>query len=296
MSLPEMPELDGVRHSHVPVNGFRMHVAEAGAADGPAVVLLHGWPQCWWIWRHLMPVLAGAGYRVLAPDLRGHGWSETPGGGYEKAQFAADLVALLDALKLDRVSLVGHDWGAMAGFMAAVDHPSRFDRYVALGIVPPFPSRSPAAALHVWRVYYQFVLASPFSGLLVDNLGLVGKVFVPEGSARDAAFTEYDLSLYQSLLSGPLRRDVSKMVYRSWLAREFGVVASGHYAKKGLSVPTRIVVGEHDPVCKEALIRGAEKYSDDVAWEVLPDVGHFVPEEAPQETADRVLGFFGPAA
>jgi pimeloyl-ACP methyl ester carboxylesterase len=296
MSLPEIPELDGVRHSFVPVNGFRMHVAEAGASDGPVVVCLHGWPQSWWIWRHLMPVLAGAGYRVIAPDLRGHGWSETPAGGYEKSQFAADVVALLDALGLERVSLVGHDWGAMAGFMIAVDHPSRVDRYVALGIVPPFPSRSPVALLHVWRIYYQFILASPFSPFLVDRMGMLGKVFLPKGATRDEAFSDFDLSLYQSLLSGPLRRDVSRKVYASWLTREFPVVASGHYAKKGLSVPTRIVVGEHDPVCKAALIRGVEKYADDVAWEVLPGVGHFVPEEAPKETADRVLGFFGSAS
>src|SRR4051794_4053373 len=105
--LPELPQIDGVRHDFIRVNGFRMHVAEAGAHDGRPVVCLHGWPQAWWCWHKIMPTLAGAGFRVIAPDLRGHGWSETPGAGYEKAQFADDLIALMDALELDRVNLVG---------------------------------------------------------------------------------------------------------------------------------------------------------------------------------------------
>src|SRR5262249_41023430 len=123
LMLPPMPELQGARHAWVPVDGFKMHVAEVGPVDGPPIVALHGWPEAGWGWHKGMPPLADAGFRVIAPDLRGHGWSETPGRGYEKAQFAADVIALLDGLDLDRVDLMGHDWGAMAGFMAAIDHP-----------------------------------------------------------------------------------------------------------------------------------------------------------------------------
>src|SRR5947208_1339228 len=111
---PPMPELPGVSHSFHEVRGVRLHVAEAG--EGNPLVLLHGWPQSWWCWHKVIPALAESGFRVIAPDLRGYGWSEEVPGGYEKESFARDLVALLDELGLERVQLIGHDWGAMAGF------------------------------------------------------------------------------------------------------------------------------------------------------------------------------------
>ena len=104
------PSIPGVSHRDVGVDGVRLHVAEAG--DGPPMVLVHGWPQHWWCWRHLIPRPARS-YRVLAPDLRGLGWSDAPPGDHAKSSFAADLLALLDAEGLDRVRLIGHDWGQL---------------------------------------------------------------------------------------------------------------------------------------------------------------------------------------
>ncbi|MEA2480713.1 MAG: hypothetical protein QOJ07_2635, partial [Thermoleophilaceae bacterium] len=160
MPLPELPTLDGVRHSNITVNGVSIHLAEAGARDGDAIVMQHGWPQNWWCWHKLIPTFAGAGFRVICPDLRGHGWSGAPPGGYDKHQLAHDLIGVMDALGLERVKLVGHDWGAMAGFLACIESPDRFERFLALGIVPPFPSTNPRAPLHFWRFYYQFLIAS----------------------------------------------------------------------------------------------------------------------------------------
>src|SRR5215510_124422 len=108
------PEIEGVRHSYVDVPGVKLHVAEAG--EGPPVLMLHGWPQHWWIWRKVIPDLA-RDHRVIAPDLRGFGWSEAPSGRYELQGFADDALALLDALDLDQVNLIGHDWGGYAGFL-----------------------------------------------------------------------------------------------------------------------------------------------------------------------------------
>lgn len=291
--LPDLPQLDGVRHSYVKVNGFKMHVAEAGAHDGRPVVCLHGWPQSWWCWRKIIPTLAGAGYRVICPDLRGHGWSETPGRGYEKAQFADDLIALLDVLSLERVNLIAHDWGASAGFMAAVDHPHRFERYLALGIVPPFPSRSPAAPLQIWRLYYQLLISAPWSARLLSRPELYSEKVLPSGALRKDAFDEADLALAGALMGNPLRARVSQMVYRSWLAHDMWQVGRGRWSSKGLSVPTRLVIGAGDPVAVRAFIDGFERYADDMTLELLEGVGHFVPEEAPAETSERALAFFG---
>src|SRR3954462_2715481 len=111
-AFDDLPPCDGVSHAAVDVGGLRLHYAEAGG--GEPLVLLHGWPQHWWEWRHVIAPLAER-YRVICPDIRGLGWSEGRGIGarmddYSLRALTADLVGLLDALGLDRVRLVGHDW------------------------------------------------------------------------------------------------------------------------------------------------------------------------------------------
>ena len=161
-SSAPMPHLDGVRHRDVIVNGFRMHVAETG--EGPPVLLVHGWPQHWYAWRKVIPLLSSE-RRVLCPDLRGFGWSEAPPGRYDKQRLADDLAALLDALELESVDLVAHDWGAWAGFLLALDHPRRIRRYLALNMYPPVaPPPSPRVALALARLWYQAALAAPGLG------------------------------------------------------------------------------------------------------------------------------------
>src|SRR6185312_8599058 len=131
MKIDELPGVQGVSHRLVDVGDVSLHVAEAGA--GEPLVLLHGWPQHWWCWRLLIPPLARS-YRVIAPDLRGFGWSDAPAGDYAKATLAADIRALLDVEGLDRVSMIGHDWGGWAAFLLALESPERIARLLALEI------------------------------------------------------------------------------------------------------------------------------------------------------------------
>src|SRR3954454_18390247 len=95
------PDLPGVEHHGVDARGLTFHAAVAGAAGAPPARLLHGWPQNWWEWREVMPRLAEAGYRVIAPDLRGLGWSDAPATGYEKEELASDVLAIIDALGVE---------------------------------------------------------------------------------------------------------------------------------------------------------------------------------------------------
>jgi pimeloyl-ACP methyl ester carboxylesterase len=121
--MREPPELPGVQHKYVDAGGLRTHVALAGPGDAPPVLLVHGWPQNWWTWRHVIPTLAER-FRVIAPDLRGHGWSEAPASGYEKEQLASDMLAVLDALALERATWIGHDWGDGLAFWRPCARPS----------------------------------------------------------------------------------------------------------------------------------------------------------------------------
>ena len=125
------PSLEGVDHAYVRSRGVRTHVALAGPARAPVVMLVHGWPQNWWTWRRVIPELA-TDYRVVAPDLRGHGWTEAPRSGYRKEDLAAELVGVLDALGIERVAWVGHDWGGWIGLIAALRFPERFERMLSL--------------------------------------------------------------------------------------------------------------------------------------------------------------------
>src|SRR3954464_11803868 len=145
MRLEDLPAVPGVEHRFVEADGVRLHVAEAG--DGPPLLLVHGWPQHWWSWRKVIPRLAER-YRVLAVDLRGHGWSEAPPGDYAKATFAADLLALLDAEGIERTKILAHAGGGYGGFLLAMDPPERVERMVVLDAPPPVqPPLSPRLLL-----------------------------------------------------------------------------------------------------------------------------------------------------
>jgi pimeloyl-ACP methyl ester carboxylesterase len=146
-----------------------MHLAEAG--EGRPIVMLHGWPQHWYLWRRVVPRLAPQ-TRVLCPDLREFGWTEVPGRGYDRETMDRDVLALLDELELDRVDLVGHDWGGWIGFLLALRWPERIGRSVALTIAPPWPSGDRRGVLEAWRIAYQIPLALPQLGRRAVEHGL----------------------------------------------------------------------------------------------------------------------------
>jgi pimeloyl-ACP methyl ester carboxylesterase len=139
-----MPSVPGVEHRQLETGRLRVHIAEAGS--GPPLLLLHGWPQHWFAWRKLIPLLADS-RRLICPDLRGFGWTDAPDGGYRTADLAADAVALLDALELDRVDLIGHGEGGRVGFELCLSQPSRVGRLVTLGAMHPYPSRPPVTGI-----------------------------------------------------------------------------------------------------------------------------------------------------
>jgi pimeloyl-ACP methyl ester carboxylesterase len=134
-----------IHHRRVPVNGVTVHVAEAG--KGAPIVLLHGVPELWYSWRHQIPALAEAGYRVLAPDLRGCGGSDAPGevASDSMVHLIGDVVGLLDAVGVRSAVLAGHDWGAQVAWQCAKAHPDRVSVVAALSVpYTPRPAQPPS--------------------------------------------------------------------------------------------------------------------------------------------------------
>jgi pimeloyl-ACP methyl ester carboxylesterase len=283
----DLPALDGVTHRTVSARGLDFHVAEAGAGAGAPVVLVHGWPQHWWAWRRVVPLLAPQA-RLLMPDLRGFGWSEAPPDGYEKRTMAADLLAVLDELGLERVRLVGHDWGAWIGFLACLDAPERFEAFLALSSPPPIGRPSPRQLAEVWRFAYQLVLAAPAVGeRLVGSEQFIQRLMLA-GTADRSIWTQDDLHIFSGVLAEPARARASVSLYRTFLLHEVARVPSGH-----LRVPTRILTGERDHAIPPVLLEGAEGYGDDVTADAIPGCGHFVPEERSELVAERARALFG---
>jgi pimeloyl-ACP methyl ester carboxylesterase len=285
-----MPQVPGVSHRQVEARGVRFHVAEAGSGD--PVVLLHGWPQHWYCWRKLAPLLA-ADRHVFCPDLRGFGWSEVTGGRYDKQTFADDVLALLDALELERVDLVAHDWGAWAGFLLCLDHPERVAHYVALNIYGPWPPPpSLRGLLGIWRLWYQVAIATPgFGPALVRRTDFVKRV-ITAGAVHPDAWTEQDLEAFASVLREPARARASTLLYRTFLTLELRPWLAGRNRGRRLTVPTLMLHGTHDLAIDHRRLGGWEEWADDMAVELRDDSGHFIAEEIPELVAARARALF----
>jgi pimeloyl-ACP methyl ester carboxylesterase len=274
----DLPSVAGVRHRRVDVGGISLHVAEAGS--GPPLLLLHGWPQHWWCWRRVLPELATT-YRVLAPDLRGWGWSAAPPGDYAKSTLAKDVLALMDAEGIERARIIGHDWGAYVGFLLALDHPERVEQLVALDIAPPWPGRLRPRRLVVPMLgSYQALLAAPLVGerALTSGVGLV-RTLIRLGSGPGASWTDRELNAYADVLRQPARARASSACYRTFLGRELPAVLRGPNRSASLAVESLLILGGASPM-HWAL---DPEPSRNLRVETIPRAGHFLPEEAPDE-------------
>lgn len=275
--MADLPELSGVSHEFVDAGGLRMHVALAGPEDAPAVLLLHGWPQNWYAWRKVIPGLAGR-FRVIAPDLRGHGWSEAPAHGYSKEGLVSDVLALLDALGIESVTWVGHDWGGWTGFLAALRAPGRFERMLALTIPHLWGDPNPRQMAAV--LGYQVPIASPLVGGLVADSMVRRILQVGRGADR---LSETEVGIFASHIPA----HVTVSMYRTYLTRELLPIIRGRYAHSVLEVPTTMFTGARDLIT-HGIGSGPVSGQPQLSVEVLDGVAHWIPEQRPQEIIDWV--------
>lgn len=278
--------MPGVEHRHVDVRGVRMHVAQAGDPDAPVAVLLHGWPQHWFMWRHLIADLA-RDHRVLAPDLRGFGWSSAPGWGYDKPSLRDDVLAALDALGVDRFRLAGHDWGGWVGFLLCLAAPERVERYVALNIAHPWQRLGTGNLSSYWRQWYMWALATPGLGTrMARGLPDLPAPVLRRIGAR--GWTPEDAEVFLGRLREPERARATQLLYRSFVLLDLRRALRGGHGR--LTTPTLLLFGTDDQILREHHVRGAN--ADDLQVELVPGVGHFIVDEAPDLVAERTRAHF----
>lgn len=251
-----------------------MHVASAGPADGPVVVLLHGWPEHWWLWHAVIPALAADGRRVIAPDLRGFGWSQITPSGYDKEQFATDVLALLDALGVESCDLVGHDWGGWTAQLLSLRAPQRVRRLALLNI-PHVWQRPGRFARHAHRLAYQPLVGTPGLGPLVHRSPMLwwfmGRAGMPAAERAE----------FRAALREPGRAVAGSKVYRTFLTREAPANIRGRYDGQRLRVPTRVLFGLDDIAIHPSMLDGFADHADDVRITTVPGCGHFIVDEQP---------------
>jgi pimeloyl-ACP methyl ester carboxylesterase len=271
---PAMPELEGVEHSfHDLPTGVRVHLASAGPPDAPPVLALHGWPQHWWSWRHVIAELAGE-VRLLCPDLRGLGWSGPPADDdFRKQRMADDAIALLDALGLEQVRLTGHDWGAYAALLAAVTAPERFSSLVAMSVGHPWvPTK--VAARNGYLLAYQLPLATPFVGERVVRDGRYVRGMLRNGRRDGRRWTRDEEDAYVDVVREAAH--ASSKLYRDFLLHDARTVV-----RQRPTMPAKLLIGSREPF--RAFAAGFPGEVD-----IVDGAGHFLPEEAPQAVADRI--------
>jgi pimeloyl-ACP methyl ester carboxylesterase len=284
---PPLPEASGFDHVVVETPGLHTHVAAIG--EGDPVVLLHGFPQHWWQWHAVAPVIAARGYRVLCPDLRGAGWTVADDPRVGRETRLRDLVALFDALHIDSAHLVSHDMGVITAMQVTYDHPERVRTAVQLSVFPGFTTFSPKL-LPAFRHLPPFIWHRPGAELR----GIFSEEYVAQPMSQ--ATVEAHLA--------PMRRpDIDgavRTLTRGMILPEAMRMMRGAYRRRRLTVPTLVVFGRRDHPFTEELLGGIcrepERYAERVEFAYVDDAAHFITDDAPAAVAELALGWFERAA
>jgi pimeloyl-ACP methyl ester carboxylesterase len=308
-----------VSHRRIATNGVELHVAEAG--EGPLVVLCHGFPELWYSWRHQIPALAAAGYRVLAPDQRGYGDSDRPDevAAYDIVHLSDDLLGLLEGE--EQAVFVGHDWGAPVVWHLAQRVPQRVRAVAALSV--PFTPRTPVPPTQVWRhrygdrffyiLYFQDVGPAD-AELAADPETALRRIYwTNSGDAPPEAFkTNPKGSDYLDAMSEPPDGRLP-----GWLTEDDLAYYAQEFSRTGFTgalnwyrnfdrnwelteslagtrveVPAAYVVGERDSVLRMMRPEPMAEWVPGLREQmVLPGAGHWTQQERPSETNEVLLRF-----
>ena len=282
-------------HREVTANGARFHLAEHGPADGQLVLLLHGFPEFWWSWRHQLVALGEAGFRVVAPDLRGYGGSDKPPRGYDGYTLSSDVAGMIRALGAPDAHLVGHDWGGMLAWAVATLHPSTVRSLTVVDM--PHPLRLRDALLRdpgqikasSYIGFFQLPKA-PEARLLKDDAAYVEQLLHhwggpgfpdPETAARCRAAMQIPGVAHSSL------------EWYRWAIRSLTRPSGVRFLRlmgRGVQAPVLQLHGALDRCLLPSTAAGSGAYAHGgYTLQVLDGVGHFPHQEAPDLVSGLLL-------
>ena len=312
----------GVSERRVATNGIELNVAEAGDPDDPLVILVHGFPESWYSWRHQIVPIAKAGYHVVAPDMRGYGKSDKPREikAYNQVEVVNDIVGLIPALGKEQAVVIGHDWGAPTAWSSALNHADKVRAVGGLSV--PFMPRSPVPPMAAMREMFK---GQFFYQLYFFDEGVAEAEFEKDIRAALRKFYvlaggEYDLQSLQP--KGPDDDMFTSIPYPEslpdWLSEEELDFYAGEFTRSGMrgplnyyrnhdltwkmtdGAPTEIqqpaffAAGANDGVIMmaAAALEAMPMFVKDLRSNtLLPGIGHWIQQEAPEETNRIILAF-----
>jgi pimeloyl-ACP methyl ester carboxylesterase len=313
-----------IRHSLIPLNGIEMHVAECG--EGPLVLMCHGWPELWYSWRHQLVALAGAGFRAVAPDMRGFGRSGAPDdvAAYSILHNVGDMVALTQALGEKRAVIVGHDWGAPVAWHAALMRPDIFTAVAGLSV--PHRRRGSSAPLETLKQAGK----SDYYWIYFQQPGVAEAEFErdPRAAIRRILYfgsgdtpREHKMSFYVDRQKGFLGPSIDPVALPPWLTEADVDVFATEYARTGfrgglnwyrnidrnwaltapwhsatIQQPALFIAGTRDAVITGSIgQRGLDELESvvpNLAKKILIDgAGHWIQQERPTEVNAALIEF-----
>lgn len=280
-----------IRHEFVRANGVRFHVAACG--DGERLALcLHGFPECWYSWRHQLPLLARLGYRAWAPDLRGYGESDRPSRreDYAIEVLMADVTGLIDASAARSTMLVAHDWGGIIAWYVAIRRLRPLDRLVIMNL--PHPGvmeramRTKRQLARSWYAFFFQLPRLPEALLRTRNYRAISDAF--RSMAIDKSrFPEDVLNVYRANAARPGALTAMLNYYRA-LIRGGGARRQQRLGYPVIETPTLMLWGEHDTALGKETTYGTDAFVRNLTLRYLPNVSHWVQQEAP-ETVNAML-------
>jgi epoxide hydrolase 4 len=293
VSTSDVPDPASVRgliqHRFADLPGVRLHVVEAGA--GPLVVLLHGFPEAWFAWQHQIPALVAAGYRVLAPDMRGYNLSDKPKGvdRYRIECLAGDVAALIRWAGAERATVVGHDWGANVAWHFAMRYPEMLECLAILNV--PHPSlmrkalRKPRQLLRSSYMFFFQLPWLPEAASLANRAAVLRKVLELD-PVRKGAFNREDIERYVAAVQQPGALTGGMNYYRAAVRQP-----RGQSRTRPIQAPVLVIWGEQDRYLGKELADPPKRLAPNARVERLPDASHWVQNDRPERVNQLLLDF-----
>lgn len=281
-------------HQQISANGARFHLAVAGS--GPLILLLHGFPTFWWTWRDLIPRLAASGYRVAAMDMRGYGGSDHPPRGYDPRTLSLDIVGVIRSLGSADAVIIGQGWGGLLAWTTASLHPDATRAVVPVSMAHPRRLRDAILSDRAQLRASSYVVGFqrpwlPERELVADDAQQI-ETYLREWSA-DPTWPPAELAMRYRRAFSNANTAHCALEYHRWALRSIPRADGRRFIEevstRSVQAPVLHVHGAQDRTVLPRTALGSRQFTTGpYAWRVMPDVGHFPHEEAPQEFGDLV--------